>query len=51
VTTREIPTDELLLREYVPRPRLVVKETRIERPRFPVFDAHNHLGPAFGGEG
>ncbi len=46
--TRKIPIDELLLREYVPRPRLVVKETKIERPRFPAFDVHNHLGPTFG---
>ncbi len=46
--TREIPADEMLLREYMPRPRLVVKETRIEQPRFPVVDVHNHLGPVFG---
>ncbi len=47
---RAIPADELLLREYTPRPRLSVKQTPIERPRFPVFDAHNHLGPASGGD-
>jgi predicted TIM-barrel fold metal-dependent hydrolase len=47
---REIPADELLLREYTPRPRLVVKQTPILRPRFSVFDAHNHLGPTFGGD-
>lgn len=31
------------LTQFVPSPRLVVKETLIERPRFPVIDAHNHL--------
>src|SRR5262249_35051922 len=30
-------------------PALVTKETLIERPRFPVIDAHNHLGELFGG--
>ncbi|GAB4570247.1 MAG: hypothetical protein Kow0047_23800 [Anaerolineae bacterium] len=43
------PHDDLLLSEYLPRPQLVVKETWIEQPKFPVFDAHNHLGPTFGG--
>lgn len=28
---------------------LTVRETRVEHPRFPVIDAHNHLGPEFGG--
>ncbi|OGO14606.1 MAG: hypothetical protein A2Y93_17695 [Chloroflexi bacterium RBG_13_68_17] len=40
---------ELLLREFRPRPRAVLRETTIERPRFPVIDAHNHLGETFGG--
>jgi predicted TIM-barrel fold metal-dependent hydrolase len=40
---------ELLLRDFAPRPKLVTKETAITRPRFPIFDAHNHLGPEFGG--
>ncbi len=35
--------------EYRPRPVLVVKQTLIEQPRFPVFDAHNHTGSDFGG--
>jgi predicted TIM-barrel fold metal-dependent hydrolase len=39
----------LSLAEFQPRPALVVKTTQIETPRFPVIDAHNHLGPAFGG--
>jgi predicted TIM-barrel fold metal-dependent hydrolase len=28
---------------------MVRRETLVERPRFPVIDAHNHLGPSFGG--
>ncbi len=32
------------LRQYAPRPKLVVKETVVTRPRFPVIDAHNHIG-------
>ena len=37
------------LSEFRPRPALVTRQTLIERPRFPVIDAHNHLGPEFGG--
>jgi predicted TIM-barrel fold metal-dependent hydrolase len=37
------------LEDFQPRPRLEVKQTHIERPRFPVIDAHNHLSPPFGG--
>lgn len=39
----------LLLQDFRPRSRLVTKETVIEHPRFPVIDAHNHLGETFGG--
>lgn len=39
----------MLLADYRPRPALVTKTTQVERPRFPVIDAHNHLGPEFGG--
>lgn len=39
--------NDLRLRDYQPRARLVVPETRVDRPRFPVIDAHNHLGEAF----
>ena len=46
--TSSIPAD-LLLRDFRPRPALVTKTTRIERPRFPVIDAHNHLAEPFGG--
>lgn len=37
------------LREYRPQPQLVVKQTPVDRPRFPVVDAHNHLAEPFGG--
>ncbi len=37
------------LSEFRPRPALVTKETVITKPRFPVFDAHNHCMPGFGG--
>jgi len=36
--------DEMLLREYAPRPELVVEEHPVERARFPAIDAHNHIG-------
>jgi len=37
------------LEEYRPRSMLVAKETVIQRPRFAVVDAHNHLAEPFGG--
>jgi len=37
------------LEEYLPRSKLDVKSSEIRRPRFPVFDAHNHLDEKFGG--
>lgn len=37
------------LEDYRPRPALVTRATTVDRPRFPVIDAHNHLGPEFGG--
>ncbi len=37
------------LTDYRPRSALVTKITPILQPRFPVVDAHNHLGEAFGG--
>ncbi len=39
----------MLLANFRPKPQLVTKTTRIDTPRFPVFDAHNHLGEPFGG--
>lgn len=39
----------LLLRDFRPRPALVTKSTIVEKPRFSVIDAHNHLREPFGG--
>lgn len=33
---------EELLKEYRPRPALVTKQTRIDKPRFPAIDVHCH---------
>jgi len=38
----------LALRDYLPRPTLVVPEHRVTRPRFPFIEAHTHLGKSFG---
>jgi predicted TIM-barrel fold metal-dependent hydrolase len=35
--------------DYRPRPALTTKVTTVTKPRFPVIDAHNHLGESFGG--
>jgi predicted TIM-barrel fold metal-dependent hydrolase len=40
---------DLRLFDYIPASKLVVPVTQIEKPRFPVVDAHNHLGAEFGG--
>jgi predicted TIM-barrel fold metal-dependent hydrolase len=40
----------LRLEEFRPRTSLRVPVHLVERPRFPVVDAHNHLGSAFGGD-
>jgi predicted TIM-barrel fold metal-dependent hydrolase len=37
-------SDTLLLRDFIPQPKLVTKTTLIQQPRFPIIDAHNHLG-------
>ncbi len=39
----------MLLENYRPRSKLVTKTTLVDRPRFPVVDAHNHLAQPFGG--
>ncbi len=39
----------ILLGEYKPQSQLVVGESFVETPRFPVIDAHIHLGSKFGG--
>jgi len=41
--------DEIVLSQYTPISKLIVKETIITKPKFPVFDAHNHLAAPFGG--
>ncbi|MCI0394788.1 MAG: amidohydrolase [Chloroflexi bacterium] len=40
--------DDIYLHEYRPRARLFTKTTEVTKPRFPVVDAHNHLGDSFG---
>ena len=40
---------DLLLHDFRPRPALVTQDCTPARPRFPVVDAHNHLGPVWGG--
>ncbi len=37
------------LQNYFPQSKLVAKTTLVDKPRFPAFDAHNHLGEDFGG--
>jgi predicted TIM-barrel fold metal-dependent hydrolase len=39
----------MLLENYRPRSCLVTQCTRVLYPRYPVIDAHNHLGEDFGG--
>jgi hypothetical protein len=39
----------MLLKDFRPHSRLVTKTTQVDRPRFPVIDAHNHLAEPFGG--
>ncbi len=35
----------LLLRDYTPKTRLEVKQTKIVRAKFPVIDVHLHMNP------
>lgn len=37
------------LEKFRPESKLEIVETHIEKPKFPVIDAHNHLSEAFGG--
>jgi predicted TIM-barrel fold metal-dependent hydrolase len=37
------------LKDFRPQSRLVTPSTRVEKPRFPAIDAHNHLNQEFGG--
>jgi predicted TIM-barrel fold metal-dependent hydrolase len=41
--------NELLLRDYQPRPALVTPEHLVTRPRFAAVDAHSHLSSVSGG--
>jgi predicted TIM-barrel fold metal-dependent hydrolase len=34
----------------LPNPMLIVEKNEVLKPRFPAIDAHNHLGPSFGGD-
>lgn len=36
------------LKDFRPITKLVTKTTQIDKPRYPVIDAHNHLGDEFG---
>jgi predicted TIM-barrel fold metal-dependent hydrolase len=42
--------ERLALEDYRPRQALRTPVHRVVRPRFPVIDAHNHLGVPFGGD-
>lgn len=39
----------MLLKDFRPQSKLVTKTTQVHKPKFPVIDAHNHLGEVFGG--
>ena len=39
----------MLLKDFHPRSQLVTQSTCVEKPRYPVIDAHNHLADPFGG--
>src|SRR5579872_5770019 len=47
--TDNAPQQDIFLHDFKPIPRLTVHETRVDQPRFPVIDAHNHLAAPFGG--
>src|SRR5260221_14090576 len=47
--TEKTTLNRLRLVDLRPQSRLVVKQTPIIKPPFPVIDAHNHLGEVFGG--
>ncbi|HEV8544685.1 MAG TPA: amidohydrolase family protein [Candidatus Limnocylindrales bacterium] len=43
-------TDDFRLADFRPRTSLRVPVHDVRRPKYPVVDAHNHLGSAFGGD-
>ena len=48
--TDKLEPQNLLLSDFKPVPKLVTHVSSIKKPRFPVIDAHNHLGlDGFGG--
>jgi predicted TIM-barrel fold metal-dependent hydrolase len=40
--------EDLYLKDFAPRPTLVSPEHHVPRPRFPLIEAHTHLGRKFG---
>lgn len=40
--TRQSPPGGLLLKDFIPEPRLVVPQTQLEQARFPAIDVHVH---------
>ncbi|MBC7815241.1 MAG: amidohydrolase [Burkholderiales bacterium] len=50
VINKDTEAAPLYLTDFKPTSKLVVPETTVSTPRFPVIDAHNHLSlPGFGG--
>lgn len=49
LTAQQAKPGDLLLRDWQPVSQMVVRETRIDKPKFPVIDLHNHLGAFSGG--
>lgn len=43
-TALSAQTGDLKLLDWKPKSQLVVKETQVLKPKFPVIDIHNHLG-------
>lgn len=43
--SREINPKDIRLVDFDPKPMLVVKETSIQKARYPAIDIHNHLRP------
>src|SRR6478672_6239927 len=44
VTTRPGAMDSILLKDYAPESSLVVKESHVDKARYPVVDVHSHSG-------
>lgn len=47
--SRWLSLENMELENFRPRSSLVTQTTLVEKPRFPVIDAHNHLAEPFGG--